>query len=317
MMQALTGLRRLLGLSGDASTRVRTPPARGRNVMMRVTLDAQHATPLRRALIRDCADQPWTIRVTPLHGTQRVRLSLYLPGNAVSGAIQRVAHLAPTAEWGHLVEIPDAPTDAWRDLTHPQSPPRMEASVEAPAQTGALENTLTRLITEDHVLLDMNVASRDALFEQLGRFFETHHQLPAASVTAALQAREALGSTALGQGVAVPHGQIKGQRRAMALYVRPALPIPFDAPDGKPVTDVVMLLVPEWANSTHLHLLADVAQRFCDHRFREPLHACVDAPAVCRLFAAYDIQNAAERGVSRGDPVDHSHTAVRHFQHGK
>jgi PTS system nitrogen regulatory IIA component len=107
-------------------------------------------------------------------------------------------------------------------------------------------------------------------------------------VTAALAAREALGSTGLGQGVAVPHGQIKGLREAMVLYVRPAAPIAFDAPDGKPVSDIVALLVPKWANTTHLRLLADVAERFCDHEFREQLHACDDAHAVCRLFVEYD-----------------------------
>jgi PTS system nitrogen regulatory IIA component len=123
---------------------------------------------------------------------------------------------------------------------------------------------------------------------QLGRFCEQRFGLSAATVIAGLKAREALGSTGLVQGGAVPHGQIKGLRRAMALYIRPATPILFDAPDGNPVADVVVLLVPEWANTTHLHLLADVAQRFCDHHFREQLHACVDAQAVCQLFAGYD-----------------------------
>jgi PTS system nitrogen regulatory IIA component len=137
---------------------------------------------------------------------------------------------------------------------------------------------------------------------------EQRFGLPAATVIAALEAREALGSTALGQGVAVPHGQIKGLRRAMTLYIRPAIPIAFDAPDGNPVTDVVVLLVPEWANSTHLHLLADVAQRFCDHHFREQLHACVDAQAVCQLFVRYYAPEA--------DPAGRPHAAVKLFGKG-
>lgn len=294
MTHALAGLRSLLGL-GRISANRRTRSAPGRHVMMRVTLDAHHAAPLRQALVRDCAGQPWTMRVTPVHGTQRLRLSFYLPRDAVSGAIQHVAHLAPNAEVGQLLEIPDDPTEAWRDLMHPELPLRVESSAR-PNDTATREDTIARLISPDHVLLGLNVTSRQELFVQLGQFFEQHHELPAAAVTAALEAREALGSTALGQGVAVPHGQIKGQNQAMALYVRPAGPIPFDAPDGKPVTDAVVLLVPEWANSTHLHLLADVAQRFCDHRFREQLHACADARAVCQLFAGYDIRDAAERG---------------------
>jgi PTS system nitrogen regulatory IIA component len=286
MTHPLAGLRALLA-SGKTRVHRRSRPAPGRNVMMHVTLDAQHATPLRQALIRDCTGQPWTIRLAPLPGTDRMRLSLYLPRDAVSGAIQRVVHLAPTAELGQLFEVPDTPTDAWRDLMNPASPPGADPATQ-PDEMAAGEDSIAQLLSRDQVLLGLDVANRASLFVQLGHFCEQRFGLPAATVIAGLEAREALGSTGLGQGVAVPHGQIKGLRRAMALYVRPATPIPFDAPDGNPVADVVVLLVPEWANTTHLHLLADVAQRFCDHHFRERLHACVDAQAVCQLFVGYD-----------------------------
>jgi len=255
--------------------------------MMHVTLDAQHATPLRQALIRDCAGQPWTIRVAALPGTERVRLSLYLPRDAVSGAIQRVAHVAPTAELGQLFEVPETPTDAWQDLMNPALAMRAD-STALPDETAAGEDGLAQLLTPDHVLLDFEVADRKSLFVELGRVCEQRFGVPAASVTAGLEAREALGSTALGQGVAVPHGQIRALRRAMALYVRPTVPIPFHAPDGYPVSDVVVLLIPQWAYAMHLHLLADVAQRFCDHLFRERLHACADAQDVCQLYATYE-----------------------------
>ncbi|MFM0256714.1 PTS sugar transporter subunit IIA [Paraburkholderia sediminicola] len=300
MTRALDGLRTLLGL-GKTLPHGRSQAARSRNVMMRITLDAQHATPLRQALIRDCGDQQWTIRVAPLHGTGRVRLSLYLPKDAVNGAIQRLAHLAPAAEVGRLLEIPDAPTDAWRDLMDGE-PLSRAGGVEA-AENGA---ALAQLLSPHHVLLGLDVADRETLFAQFGRFFEQHYGLPATTVTAGLTAREALGSTGLGQSVAVPHGQIRTLRRAMAFYVRPAKPIPFDAPDGKPVSDVVILLVPEWANNTHLRLLADVAQRFCDHRFRALLHGCLDPRAVCQLFACYEEADGAGRGASHGDPARHA-----------
>ncbi|MGF6545776.1 PTS sugar transporter subunit IIA [Paraburkholderia youngii] len=254
--------------------------------MMHVTLDAQHATPLRQALIRDCAGQPWTIRLAALPGAQRVRLSLYLPRHAVSGAIDRVAHVAPTAELVQLFEVPDTPTGAWRDLMNPASVPYPGATVQ-PDETAMAEDGIAQLLSPDHVLLDLNVAERRSLFVELGRVCEQRFGVPAETVSAALEAREALGSTALGQGLAVPYAQIKVLRRALALYVRPAVPIPFDAPDGYPVSDAVMLLVPQCAYATHLHLLADVAQRFCDHHFRERLHACIDAQAVCQLYASY------------------------------
>ncbi|WP_175772118.1 PTS sugar transporter subunit IIA [Paraburkholderia phenazinium] len=300
MTHPMTSLRALLG-AGKSAVRPRPQTGPGRNVMMHITLDAQHATPLRQALTRDCGDQPWTIRVAPLAGTGRVRLSLYLPRTAVDGAIQRVAHLAPTAELGQLFEVPDTPTDSWRGLMHADSAPRVnpadavaaaagEEQTDATAEldsSSAAGSAIARLISPEHVLLGLDVANRQDLFVALGRFFEQHYALPAAVVTAGLEAREAMGSTGLGQGVAVPHGQIKGLRHAMVLYVRPARPIPFDAPDGKPVSDIVVLLVPKWANSTHLRLLADVAERFCDHQFREQLHACDDATAVCQLFVDY------------------------------
>jgi PTS system nitrogen regulatory IIA component len=309
MTHTLAGLRAFLA-SGKPPAHRRSRYVPGRNVMMHITLDAQHATPLRQALTRDCAGQPWTIRLVPLHGTGRVRLSLYLPKDAVSGAIQRVTHLAPTAEVGQLFEVPDAPTNAWRDLMHPASSPCADPA-DQPDEMAAGTDTIAQLLTQDHVLLGMDVASRESLFVQVGRLCEQRFGLAAATVIAGLEAREALGSTALGQGVAVPHGQIKGLRRAMTLYVRPATPIAFDAPDGNPVTDVVVLLVPEWANSTHLHLLADVAQRFCDHHFREQLHDCVDAQAVCQLFVRYNA-NAPE-----GNPSGRSHAAVKLSGKGK
>lgn len=296
MKHALPDLKALFGLRHAAPHRA-APPATGRDVIMRITLDAQHATPLRQALIRDCAGQSWTIRMTPLHGTDRVRLILYLPRSALKDAMQRVTRFAPTAEIGQLLEVPDAPTDAWSKLMHDAEPPLADAyGRHKDLATG--EDTIAHLLTEDHVLLDLAVADREALFAHLAQFIEQHYGLEAASVTAGLAAREALGSTALGQGVAVPHGHIKGLQQALALYVRPRTPIPFDAPDGRPVTDLVVLFVPEWANMTHLHLLAEVAERFCDQRFRERLHACADPHAVCGLFADFEVQDAAERGVT-------------------
>ncbi|MBN3755538.1 PTS transporter subunit EIIA [Paraburkholderia sp. Tr-20389] len=284
--------------------------AASRSVMMRVTLDAQHVTPLRRALTRDCAGQPWTIRIATLPHTERVQLSLYLPKDAVNGAIQQVTKIAPAAQFGHLFEIPDTPTDGWRDLLRATSWAHA-ASVLRPAKTTARAgeddgiDTLDHLLSADNVLLDADIADRDALFAQLGAFCESRYGVPAGQVIDGLNTREALGSTGLGQGVAVPHSQIAGLFSAVVLYVRPRVPLDFDAPDAKPVSDVIALLVPEGANTMHLNLLADVAQRFCNQHFRERLHACGSASEVCRLFAnaaeASGPPSAIPHATSRGD----------------
>ncbi|BCF99506.1 hypothetical protein PPGU19_040750 [Paraburkholderia sp. PGU19] len=283
--------------------------ASGRSVMMRVTLDAQHVTPLRRALTRDCAGQPWTIRIATLPHTERVQLSLYLPKDAVNSAIQQVTRIAPAAQFGHLFEIPDTPTDGWRDLLRATSWAQAASALrpaKPPVKTSDDDaDTLDRLLSPGNVLLDTAVADRAALFAQLGVFCETHYGVPAGQVIDGLNTREALGSTGLGQGVAVPHSQIAGLLTAVVLYVRPRVPLDFDAPDAKPVRDVIALLVPEGANTMHLNLLADVAQRFCDQHFRDRLHACDSASEVCRLFSSAaepaDIPSLMPHPAARGD----------------
>ena len=299
-------LRAIFGIHQHHAPATRAHAA-SRSVMMRVTLDAQHVTPLRRALTRDCAGQPWTIRIATLPHTDRVQLSLYLPKDAVNGAIQQVTRIAPAAQFGHLFEIPDTPTDGWRDLLRATSWAQA-ASALRPAKTSVKTSddetdTLDRLLSADNVLLDADIVDRDALFAQLGTFCERRYGVPAAQVIEGLNTREALGSTGLGQGVAVPHSQIAGLFNAVVLYVRPHVPLDFDAPDAKPVTDVIALFVPEGANTMHLNLLADVAQRFCDQHFRERLHACGSAAEVCRQFA-----NAAEPS---GLPSPMPHVAAR------
>ena len=237
------------------------------------------------------------MRLTPLHGTDRVRLALYLPRAAVTRAVRSVSHLAPHADIAQLLEVPETPTDAWRKLMHPGTPHALTSVGPHGLREQAShdKDTIADLLIEDHVLLGVDVADRSSLFARLGAFIEHRYEMAASSVMAGLAAREALGSTALGQGVAVPHGRIKGLQQALVLYVRPLTPIPFDAPDGKPVSDMVVLFVPEWANMTHLHLLAEVAERFCDHRFRAQLHACGDPGAVCRLFTEFEARDIAER----------------------
>src|SRR5258708_7726502 len=196
-------LRAIFGIHPD-STPARRRRAANRDVMMRVTLDAQHVTPLRRALTRDCAGQPWTIRIATLPSSGRVQLSLYLPKDAVNGAIEQVNRVAPAAEFGHLFEIPDTPTDAWRDLLRSTSWTRAAATrLPARVQPQPDHDTLEHLIRSENVLLDLPVADRDALFAHIGAMCEAQYGTRATDVIAGLTAREALGSTGLGQGVAV------------------------------------------------------------------------------------------------------------------
>src|SRR5574340_70165 len=92
-------------------------------------------------------------------------------------------------------------------------------------------------------------------------------------------------ATGLGQGIAIPHGRIKGLKEATGAFLRLATPVQFDAPDGKPVSMLFVLLVPEQANEQHLQLLSELAQMFSERHFREALSSAPDSAAIHDLFA--------------------------------
>lgn len=145
-------------------------------------------------------------------------------------------------------------------------------------------NHLSRILPVGNVVLDMPATSKKRAFEQAGLLFENHHGLARSVVFDSLFARERLGSTALGQGVAVPHGRVKGLDQAQAAFLRLAQPIQFDAPDGQPVSMLLCLLVPETATQQHLDILAELAQLMSNKPLRDALATEADAAAVHRML---------------------------------
>ena len=144
------------------------------------------------------------------------------------------------------------------------------------------------LLPAGNVLLDFDAGSKARLFEAVGAMFEANSRLPHGVVVDSLLAREKLGSTGLGQGIAIPHGRIRGLKEARGAFVRLKSPIPFDAPDGKPVAQAFVLLVPEQATEQHLQLLSELAQMFSDKAFRERLATVTTADALVALFRAWE-----------------------------
>ena len=137
-------------------------------------------------------------------------------------------------------------------------------------------NLIATLLPPSNIVLDVDVTSKKRLFEQAGLLFENNQGVARSLVFESLFARERLGSTGLGQGVAIPHGRIKGLKEAVGAFVRLAHPVPFDAPDGKPVNLVFVLLVPEHATEQHLQILSELAQLFSDRDLRERLATDTD-----------------------------------------
>jgi PTS system nitrogen regulatory IIA component len=116
--------------------------------------------------------------------------------------------------------------------------------------------------------------------------FENNQGLERANVFDNLFARERLGSTGLGHGVAVPHGRIKNISRPLAALVRLAEPVAFDAPDGQSVDILLVIVVPEEATQQHLDILAEVAQRLSDDTVIQALRAESDPLRVHELLTA-------------------------------
>lgn len=137
-------------------------------------------------------------------------------------------------------------------------------------------NLIAKLLPPSNIVLDLDVTSKKRLFEQAGLLFENNQGVARSLVFESLFARERLGSTGLGQGVAIPHGRIKGLKEAVGAFVRLAHPVPFDAPDGKSVNLVFVLLVPEHATEQHLQILSELAQIFSDRDLRERLATDTD-----------------------------------------
>ncbi len=149
-------------------------------------------------------------------------------------------------------------------------------------------NQITRLLPLDNVVAALDASSKKRVFEHAGILFENHQGIARSMVYDALFAREKLGSTGLGQGVAIPHGRIKGLKKPLGAFVRLDVPVQFDAPDGKPVSLIFVLLVPEAANEQHLQLLSELAQMFSDRAFREQLAGAPDAAALHNLFVTWN-----------------------------
>ena len=155
-------------------------------------------------------------------------------------------------------------------------------------------NLITKLLPESNVLIDLDVSSKKRVFEQVGLVFENNKSIARSEVFDSLFAREKLGSTGLGQGIAIPHGRIKGLKDAVGAVVRTRQPIPFDAPDGQNVSIIFVLLVPDRATDMHLQILSELAQMFSDKAFRERLLAAAGAPELHQLVTRWQAHGAGQ-----------------------
>ena len=148
-------------------------------------------------------------------------------------------------------------------------------------------NLIAPLITPDTTLLDVSFSSKKKLFEHAAELFAQSRGLKASDIFTSLFERERLGSTALGSGIAIPHGRIKGLKDACGAFYRLKTPLEFDAPDSQPVTLCFILLVPSDANEQHLQILGELAQLFGDDAMRSKMRTAATPSDLTALLGAW------------------------------
>ncbi|MEW5786526.1 MAG: PTS IIA-like nitrogen regulatory protein PtsN [Pseudomonadota bacterium] len=148
-------------------------------------------------------------------------------------------------------------------------------------------NLITPLLQPGNVQADLETTSKKRLFEQVGQMFQASHSVTASEVFESLFSREKLGSTALGYGIAIPHGRIKYLKETACAFLRLKTPIEFDAPDHQPVDLILVLLAPAAATDLHLQILGELAAMFSDEDFRLRLRQAPDAGTLHRLITEW------------------------------
>ena len=152
---------------------------------------------------------------------------------------------------------------------------------------------ISKILPLSNVVLNLEISSKKRAFEQAGLLFENNCGMARSTVSENLFARERLGSTGLGHGVAIPHGRIKGLKKPVAAFISLSEPIPFESPDGEPVSLLIFLLMPDNVTKQHLAILAEVAEMFSDTSIRAELSNATDPVAVHNLILAWQPQITA------------------------
>ncbi|WP_299198627.1 PTS IIA-like nitrogen regulatory protein PtsN [uncultured Amphritea sp.] len=140
---------------------------------------------------------------------------------------------------------------------------------------------ISELLSPSGVLCALEGGSKKRILEIASQqIAELHPGLEAETIFAGLLGRERLGSTGIGDGVAIPHCRLDECEKATALLIQLIEPIDFDAVDGKPVDLLFALLVPSEACDQHLQTLGKLAELFSQADFREQLRSATSAEAL-------------------------------------
>ena len=152
---------------------------------------------------------------------------------------------------------------------------------------------LAKILSANNVVLDLEVSSKKRAFEQAGLIFENNCGIARSVVSDNLFARERLGSTGVGNGIAIPHGKLAGVKRITGVFARLDQPVDFEALDDQPVDLVFLLLAPEGAGADHLKALSRIARVLRDADTVAKIRGTKDAAAIHAFLASTPASHAA------------------------
>lgn len=144
---------------------------------------------------------------------------------------------------------------------------------------------ITDLLARDRVVLGLAAGDKAQVLRDLSQRAGKIMGIDGQVVLDALEAREDMGSTGVGQGVAIPHARIVGLQGFFGLFARLDHPVAFDAIDGQPVDLVFLLLMPDRAGNTQLAALACVSRLLRDRHVAAGIRSAKDSLAIFQLLA--------------------------------
>lgn len=145
--------------------------------------------------------------------------------------------------------------------------------------------TLIDLLTPAAVISPLRANGKKQALQELSQHAARIAGLPERDLFEALLQRERLGSTGIGDGIAIPHGRMPGIERLVGLFARAERPIDFEALDGQPVDIIFVLIAPEGAGADHLKALARVARVLRNHAVLEQVRAARDPAAIYAILS--------------------------------
>jgi nitrogen PTS system EIIA component len=149
------------------------------------------------------------------------------------------------------------------------------------------------LLDPKAVLARLEATSKMQALQELASHAAEMLGLEAHGVFDVLWAREKLGTTGVGHGIAIPHGRINGLDKVCGFFARLAEPVAFESVDDRDVDLVFLLLAPESAGADHLHALATVSRLLREPKLCEELRSAKDAGAIERLLTTAAVARAA------------------------